>query len=411
MKRTRILLMAFVLLVSMSGVIIAQQHQYQWRTMAMNGGRIDQSSMPELKQYGLDNLSVDIPDGALKQQIRLQIRVPNTIPAEKAALKAAEFVVENNESGFTFEKQVTIAIPYPDSVKNEAGLTIMCWNETAQRWEQIDMPQTIVLDKTSKVVRAQVTHFSVYGVVQHQYQWRTMAMNGGRIDQSSMPELKQYGLDNLSVDIPDGALKQQIRLQIRVPNTIPAEKAALKAAEFVVENNESGFTFEKQVTIAIPYPDSVKNEAGLTIMCWNETAQRWEQIDMPQTIVLDKTSKVVRAQVTHFSVYGVVQELTPTTVNEHIPASFTLSQNVPNPFNPTTTIAFTLPMSRMAKLSVYNVLGQEVRSLLNGNMVAGNHSVVWNGIDDSGRAVTSGVYFYRLETGSMQVTKKLMLLR
>jgi hypothetical protein len=261
------------------------------------------------------------------------------------------------------------------------------------------------------VVRAQVSHFSVYGVVQNQYQWATMSMNGGRIDQTTMPELKQYGLDNLSVEIPEGALKQQIRLQVRVPNTIPSEKAALQAAEFVVENNEGGFAFEKPVEIAIPYPDSVTNEACLTMKYWNETAQNWEQIDMPQTIVLDKTSHVVRAQVSHFSIYGVVEEVTPTAVNEQVPAAFTLSQNVPNPFNPTTTIAFTLPVSGMAKLSVYNVLGQEIRTLLSGNLAAGNHSVVWNGIDDSGRAVTSGVYFYRLESGPMQMTKKLMLLR
>ena len=146
-------------------ITINAGHQYQWSTMAKNGGLIDQTTMPELSQYGLDNLSIDIPEGALKQQIRLQVRVPNTIPAEKAAIQAAEFVVENNESGFAFDKPVTIAIPYPDTVTDETGLTMRYWNETDQGWEPIDLPQSIVMNKTTRVVSAQVNHFSIYGVV------------------------------------------------------------------------------------------------------------------------------------------------------------------------------------------------------------------------------------------------------
>ena len=83
--------------------------------------------------------------------------------------------------------------------------------------------------------------------------------------------------------------------------------------------------------------------------------------------------------------------------------------NYPNPFNPETTIAFGVPTAGMTSLKVYNMKGQVVRTLVNGQMAAGNHSVVWNGTDDNGMAVSSGVYFYKFATGGKTVTNKMVL--
>ncbi len=89
-----------------------------------------------------------------------------------------------------------------------------------------------------------------------------------------------------------------------------------------------------------------------------------------------------------------------------------LHQNHPNPFNPTTTIRFDLARSGHMRLWLYDVAGRRVRTLLDGKREAGaNQTVLWNGLDDAGQRVASGLYFYRLEVEDIAVTKKLVLLR
>jgi len=88
-----------------------------------------------------------------------------------------------------------------------------------------------------------------------------------------------------------------------------------------------------------------------------------------------------------------------------------LTQNYPNPFNPTTTIAFQTAKDGLAKLSVYNVKGQLVRVLREGNLRSGNHSVVWDGRDASGKEVSSGLYFYRLDTKDETITRRMLLVK
>lgn len=95
-----------------------------------------------------------------------------------------------------------------------------------------------------------------------------------------------------------------------------------------------------------------------------------------------------------------------------IPTEFSLSQNFPNPFNPVTTVNFALPDAGKVRLAVYNLLGQEVRSLISGNMDAGSYKAVWNSMDNTGRKVSSGVYFYRLMVdGKIINTRKMLLLK
>jgi flagellar hook assembly protein FlgD len=93
------------------------------------------------------------------------------------------------------------------------------------------------------------------------------------------------------------------------------------------------------------------------------------------------------------------------------PQVFTLFQNAPNPFNPSTVIGFGLASDMPVRLAVYSAAGQKVRELVSGRMSAGRHSVAWNGRDDSGQPVSSGVYLYRLEAGGRNETRKMMLMR
>lgn len=94
-----------------------------------------------------------------------------------------------------------------------------------------------------------------------------------------------------------------------------------------------------------------------------------------------------------------------------LPASYRLDQNYPNPFNPATSIRFALPATSNVRLVVYNVLGQNVRTLVDEPLGAGEHSLIWDGRSDADRALASGVYFYRLEAGSYQSMRKMILLK
>jgi len=95
-----------------------------------------------------------------------------------------------------------------------------------------------------------------------------------------------------------------------------------------------------------------------------------------------------------------------------IPNSYALQSNVPNPFNPQTTIAFEIPEQQAVTLRVFDMSGRLVRELISSEPhTPGRHEVVWNGRDDTGRQVASGTYFYRLEAGSYSETKRMVLVK
>jgi len=94
---------------------------------------------------------------------------------------------------------------------------------------------------------------------------------------------------------------------------------------------------------------------------------------------------------------------------EPAPEAFGLDSNYPNPFNPATTIRYALPEGANVSLVVYNILGQQVRTLVSGAQGPGVHSVVWDGRDEAGRQMSTGVYIYRLQAGAFAQVKKMIL--
>jgi PKD repeat protein len=106
------------------------------------------------------------------------------------------------------------------------------------------------------------------------------------------------------------------------------------------------------------------------------------------------------------------QQSTPTMVadkNLLVPDKFALAQNYPNPFNPTTTIKFEVPQSCKIKVAVYNLLGEEIKTLINDSVAPGKYAVVWDGTNNSGTSVASGMYFYMLSSKEFRVIKKMIL--
>jgi len=98
------------------------------------------------------------------------------------------------------------------------------------------------------------------------------------------------------------------------------------------------------------------------------------------------------------------------TTTRTLPSEFAVSQNYPNPFNPTTTIALNLPTQSKWNLAIYNVAGQLVKDF-NGNDAAGSISIVWDGTDNNGFAVASGIYFYKMVASNFSATKKMVLMK
>jgi hypothetical protein len=110
---------------------------------------------------------------------------------------------------------------------------------------------------------------------------------------------------------------------------------------------------------------------------------------------------------------GIKLAPSPTPVNDQLPGAGAslLEQNRPNPFNPATTIAFDLERSQPVTLEVYTVDGMHVVTLRDERLSAGSHTVTWNGRDDVGREMASGVYLYRLQAGDRVQTRRMALIR
>ncbi|OQY39884.1 MAG: hypothetical protein B6226_00910, partial [Candidatus Cloacimonetes bacterium 4572_65] len=101
-----------------------------------------------------------------------------------------------------------------------------------------------------------------------------------------------------------------------------------------------------------------------------------------------------------------------TPVNNDVtPLVSSLGGNYPNPFNPETTISYATSQAGRVTIDIYNLRGQKVKSLLNENKEAGNHTVVWNGTDENNNNVASGMFFYKMRAGKYSSTKKMILMK
>ncbi len=129
------------------------------------------------------------------------------------------------------------------------------------------------------------------------------------------------------------------------------------------------------------------------------------------TATYDASGNAVPATNVNIQVGSDIVTSVKAAVNISIPKTYSLEQNYPNPFNPTTQIRFNLPQTQKITLTVYNLLGQKVAIISDGIYQAGTHVVTWNGRNDQGSAVSTGVYFYQLNGQGFTITKKMILLK
>ena len=152
------------------------------------------------------------------------------------------------------------------------------------------------------------------------------------------------------------------------------------------------------------------------------TAFDWTPYSVDFTVPSDSSYKALEVRLHVYSRFTGTVYFDDLTVDKvgtttgvsnknQLPKTWALADNYPNPFNPTTTIGFDVPRVADASIVIYNLLGQEVRTLITGTLSPGQHTVVWDGRNNHGMNVQSGVYFYRLNAGSVSIVKKMLLLK
>ncbi|MHB8338290.1 MAG: T9SS type A sorting domain-containing protein, partial [Ignavibacteriaceae bacterium] len=155
-----------------------------------------------------------------------------------------------------------------------------------------------------------------------------------------------------------------------------------------------------QMQIAVPR--NLLNQTGNDISFYFHWADNIQKLNDITEFFIDGDSAPDR----RFNYWYTTQ--TPTGVKEtyQLPQSFSLSQNYPNPFNPTTVIKYSVPRSGYVTLKIYNLMGQLIATLVNGQLSAGSYKA-----DFDASKLSSGVYFYKLNAGGFMMTKKMMLLK
>ena len=172
-----------------------------------------------------------------------------------------------------------------------------------------------------------------------------------------------------------------------------------------------------QATVTFIYTDAQLDSAGVTdedslkVAWFNPTTQVWSTV----TGVLDVGSNRLTFTTDHFSVFALAM-ITPTGIEDgpraSLPSDFILHGARPNPFNPSTTISYEVARPAHVTLVVYNILGQEVSRLVDGQKAPGRYVVVWNGKNVQGRGVASGIYVYRLTSSTgFTRTKRMTLIK
>jgi len=238
-------------------------------------------------------------------------------------------------------------------------------------------------------------------------------------------------LNGGEIVFPPGSLTEGIDIEIglsetaivRNDSTVAYGDQILNGISFHVTVDGvvvSPYYFSTPVQLVLPYKEALLETLGLTpddlwiFFFENATDYNGDGI---ANVVVDTVMNKIYADIIHFSDLVIGARSLETTAagseTTALPLSHRLFSNYPNPFNPETKISFEVAgvQSAEAEVSVYNVRGQKIRTLLEARVEPGMHAVGWDGRDDHGAVLSSGLYFYRLRVGDATITRRMMLLK
>ncbi|MFC1552424.1 T9SS type A sorting domain-containing protein [Candidatus Latescibacterota bacterium] len=234
-------------------------------------------------------------------------------------------------------------------------------------------------------------------------------------------------LNGLKLYFPDNSLSQDITLTVKIPEFGRVNNDS-NEIEYDFDYIVTGVTFEVSVDgevvepfefdtpidVMLPFKKGLLTKLGINI----------EDIDMFYVgqlgelsregigdVEVDDVGEVLNGKVSHFSSIAIAVPQDDTSVMEMKQEALDITQNYPNPFNPITSIDYIIPQTSHISLTIYNMLGQSVITLVSEVKPAGKYTVVWDGRDDDGRLVNSGVYFYQLKAGQITRTRNLMFIK
>jgi hypothetical protein len=212
---------------------------------------------------------------------------------------------------------------------------------------------------------------------------------------------------------------------ITTPNDTSSGNRVYPSLHVLKENGVSNITLAYRYEGTDPrqiryiYKPSAQILPGVWIAPYTGVNDYWPEYSPPQrAYTIRGTDNSIGSAVLYVSSF--VQDLyfdasSFTAVDDEVEDKpirrFSLDQNYPNPFNPTTKIEFVLSKSGQVKIEIFNILGEKIKTLVDQYLKAGHQTVEWDGKDELGEEVASGVYFYRLQTKDFTQTKKMVLIR
>ncbi len=238
-------------------------------------------------------------------------------------------------------------------------------------------------------------------------------------------------LNGGSIFFPPGSISEDITVDISLPETaiihgdtsvsfIDEILTGISFNVYVDSVLVSPYYFDLPIQIILPYKTGAMHNLGLVpenlwVFFYSDSAG-YDTTGI-YNVMVDSSAHKIYVELIHFTDVVVASraKLTPTSVEgtAYVPAVFRLYDNYPNPFNPETVIRFDVPEEFYGEitLSVYNMLGQKIRTLLRDTLHTGSYTVRWDGTDEAGRLLGSGVYLYRLSGHHITITRKMMFLR
>jgi len=247
---------------------------------------------------------------------------------------------------------------------------------------------------------------------EHTYEWYYDDLLVSTISSYSLyinDPLVTFGDHLITVKISDGydTIENSWELDVKVPveltsfayEIIPREGVRFMW-ETSYESNNSGFNVLRSNSINGEY-----EKINSSIIPSNE-AKKYRYLDHHVQV-----GRTYYYKLEDISISGKTSEHDPIKVTVTRPETYELSQNYPNPFNPVTKIHYQIPNQQLVTLKIYNLLGQEIISLVDEPKEAGYHTSMWNGLDKYGNQVSSGIYYYRIMAGAFIQSKKMVLIR
>ena len=240
-------------------------------------------------------------------------------------------------------------------------------------------------------------------------------------------------LNGGQVIFPPGSLDENISIDVTMPDftqyendsTVSYGDLILNGVAFDVyigDSCVSPYYFNPPAHLVLPYDTTMLNELGMTADdLWMFFYTSEGELDSMGifNVVVDVIHNKIYAEVSHFSTLIIAESGSQNTTGLNgstislLPSRYCLYPNYPNPFNPETVIRFDVSGDRMqhVRLSIFNILGQEIKVLVNQRTTPGTYRVYWDAMDELGRPLSSGIYIYRLKGEYITLSRRMILLR